>query len=336
MSLKCPAYKVTYAGKNITGDVSKDLISISFADKVGGASDELTIVLDDPDGKWLGSWYPTKGDRIEGWLGDSEGTIAAGTYEIDQLDPAGPPDTLTIRALAVGPGKPQGPGGAGRSMRTNRTVAHEKKTLRQILTDYARRNGFTLFGTIADIRIDRATQDNESDLAFISRLAAEYGYIFNIKTDKLVFTDVYELENGRSILTLAKSSVSRWSASDRLLGVYAACEVSYHVPKTKKTERHTVKVSDGKLASGDTLKLNLRCENRQQAEAKAKAALHKANAKQKTVRIDMEGDRRIQAGVNITLGPDWKAIAGKFHVTTADHKVSRGDSYALSFEGKEV
>lgn len=327
MALKRPSFRVSYLGKNITADVVADLESMTFADRLGGESDELTITVADPAAKWLGPWYPKKGDQIEGWLGDTDGTIAAGTYEIDKITYEGNPGRLEIHGLAAGPKS---------GMRTARSAQYKGKTLRQLAEDVARRHGLTVTGTVPGISLGNITQDNESDIAFLAKVAEEYGFVFTIKTGQLVFMDVFELEAGGVIRTLKRSDLWTWRGSDSLIGVYAACEVKWHHPKEKKTIGHAVKASQANT-SGDTLIKHIRAENAQQAERKAKAALHKENAKAKTIEVDgMEGDRRILAGVNVQADSTFGGMAGKYHVTSADHTVTRSGSYAVGFAAREV
>ena len=59
--IKTPAFTLLYNNKSATADFAKDLIEAVFTDHLTGEADELDITLADPDRKWLGDWYPTKG-----------------------------------------------------------------------------------------------------------------------------------------------------------------------------------------------------------------------------------------------------------------------------------
>lgn len=320
------AYRIEYEGKDITRDIQDDLLSLSYTDRVDGASDALEIKLKDERGKWRAAWYPKKGDKIKAMIGYEGQLVNCGIFELDTPSYAGPPDVITLRALAAGPGK---------SVRTSRYFAYEKQTLKQIAQAVAARSKLKLQGVIDSISLERVTQDNETDLAFLARLAAEYGLVFNLRGDLLVFSSVFELEDAPARLTLKRSDLSSYSFEDEMVGIYSACEVSYHVPKTKKTERHMVKVTDASVTSGDVLKINVRAENRQQAEAKAKAALHRANSKALTGEIGLEGEPRLLAGGNLNL-KDMGVFSLKWHILESTHTITRDGGYSARASIKAV
>ena len=71
--------------------------------------------------------------------------------------------------------------------------------MKQIAKEIADKYGYTLVGEIADIRVDRITKNKERDLTFLTKLAEEYGYIFKISENDLVFYDVQTLKGTKSI-----------------------------------------------------------------------------------------------------------------------------------------
>ena len=85
--------------------------------------------------------------------------------------------------------------GITKSLRQNNSVAYENKNLKQIVNEIADKHGYTLIGEISDIRIDRITQNKERDLTFLKTLAEQYGYIFKITDNQLVF---YKTQNSLS------------------------------------------------------------------------------------------------------------------------------------------
>ena len=71
---------VGYNGREISGNVE----DFTYTDPAGGASDSISIKMDDRDGKWIDAWMPEKGDMItaaflvEDWQreGDSRNLFA--------------------------------------------------------------------------------------------------------------------------------------------------------------------------------------------------------------------------------------------------------------------
>ena len=83
-------------------------------------------------------------------------------------------------------------------MRTRTGRAYEHTTLAAIAADVAKRNGLQVTGKIESIAIQRATQVFETDLAFLRRIADEYGYSFNVRAKQLVFFRTRELRDGKT------------------------------------------------------------------------------------------------------------------------------------------
>jgi len=99
-------FTVLYAQKDVTSDLSACLLSLTYTDYLTGQSDELELELEDVDGRWKNAWYPGKGDTLTvalGWNGQD--LVDVGTFQIDEIEFAGGPSTVTIRALAAGIGK---------------------------------------------------------------------------------------------------------------------------------------------------------------------------------------------------------------------------------------
>ena len=67
----------------------------------------------------------------------------------------------------------------------------------EIAKEIADKHGYTLVGEIADVRVDRITQNQERDLSFLTKLAEQYGYIFKIAENNLVFYDVQKLKGSK-------------------------------------------------------------------------------------------------------------------------------------------
>ena len=174
-----PVFKIEYNEKNITKDVSAYVLSIEYSDYEHGQSDEITITFEDTQKLWQNAWIPSKGDTLRVFIGyENEKLLNCGLFEIDEIEYDSPPDTLTVKALASAITKP---------LREENSKGYENKTLKQIAQEIAQKHNLTLIGNIDDIKIERITQNQESDLAFLKRIAEEYGYIFKIADGSLVF-----------------------------------------------------------------------------------------------------------------------------------------------------
>ena len=249
-----PTYKLIYEKKDITKDVARFVTNIEYTDFEHGQSDEISITFEDSENLWHTSWIPTKGDVLTLDIGyETQKLLNCGKFEIDELEYETPPDIVTVKALATSIKK---------ALRQKNSIAYENKTLKQIAAEIAKKHGLTLVGSIDDIKILRITQNQQKDLEFLKKLAEEYGYIFKITANYLVFYETEKLKSETPTRIFNKSDLSKINLSEKTSQKYKAVQVSYHNPKTGKTIKTTVKNTG--VVNGDTLKITSRCENKQQ------------------------------------------------------------------------
>lgn len=315
-----PIFELFYENKNITKDVSQYVTSIEYTDVEHGESDELQISFEDSEKLWQSNWIPVKGDTLRAYIGyESEKLLNCGCFEIDELEFSTPPDTITVKALATGIKKP---------LRQKNSVGYENKTLKQIAKEIADKHGYSLVGEISDVRVDRITQNQERDLTFLTKLAEQYGYIFKIAENNLVFYDVQKLKGAKPMQIFYKSDLLSISLREKTSQKYKSVQVSYFDPKKKKTVKATARNEN--VAKGDTLKITVRCSDKKQAIVKAKAALNTADTKIEGT-LEFVGNPYLIAGSNIEL----KGIghfSGKYHIKQARHILDRNSGYKTSCE----
>lgn len=337
-----PVFVLSYEQKNITSDITPYVRSVTYTDYLSGQSDELEVELEDADGRWVRHWYPGKGDTLSLKIGyEAAPLLPCGAFEIDEIEFAQPPATVSIRGLATGIKK---------SVRTRVGRAYENTTLAAIAQRIAKRNKLTLTGKIRDIRIDRVTQYQERDVEFLTRLAREYGYAFKIVGSKLVFTELADLRDGGTVATLKATDLIAIRLRDKIKDIYQEAKVKYHDPKTKKLVVYGVKgdqvaevgqtaastkKQSGQSTSGDTLKLSTRSGSKAAAQAKAQAALDDANLQQTAGSLTVPGNPKLVAGTTFELA-DCGKLSGKYLVESARHRLDRGGGYVTEVEVKRV
>ena len=317
-----PTFQLFYNHKNITEDVAIYVLSVEYTDVEHGESDEIQIIFEDTEKLWQSSWLPAKGDTLRLYIGyKGQKLLNCGIFEIDEIEFESPPDIMIVKALATGIKKP---------LRQNNSTGYENKTLKQIAKEIADKHGYSLIGDIEDVRVERITQNQEKDLSFLKRLAEEYGYIFKIAENNLVFYDVRKLEGAKSSKILYKQDLTHINLKEKTSKNYKSVVVSYNNPKTGKKVTATAKNTN--VTKGDTLKINVRCENKQQAILKAKAALAKGKD---TIEgsIEMAGDPNQVAGLNVEI-KDIGYFSGKYHITQARHRIDKQTGYKTFSEIK--
>lgn len=333
-----PVFDLSYNGRAITQDIAPYVMSATYTDHLTGEADSLDIELEDTDGRWGNAWYPEKGAALTFKFGyQHQPLVSAGRFDVDELELSGPPSTVHIRGLATGVQK---------AVRTRKGRGYEATTLAAIAQRIAKRNKMTLIGKIEALQIDRATQYQESDLAFLHRLAGQYGYAFKVTENntRLVFWKAADLHLQATIRHFSPSNLSSWSFRDKLSEVPAGVEVKHHNPKTKKLVTYGVKdgqttvvgsTSAGKTTSADTVKLTRRAPNKASAEVQAKAELDRRLLDRTSGEISLEGDPALAAGTNIEL-TDFGQLSGLYTITRATHTITRNRGYVTALELKRA
>lgn len=339
-----PLFVLIYETKNITADITPYVLAVTYTDNLTGQSDEISVELEDTDGRWTNEWYPGKGDGLSLKLGyEGKPLLSCGVFEIDEIENTFPPSTVTIKALSTG---------IRGSVRTRGGHAYENTTLAAIAARIAKRNKLTLTGKIRDIPIDRITQYQERDVAFLTRLGKAYGYAFKIVGSKLVFTERTDLHDSDVVATIGKTDVTGGSLRDKVSGIYVEAKVKHHDSKTKKLMVYGVKndavaavgtstVSTGKKrsgqsTSGDTLIVTARAGTKAAAQTKAQAALDNANKEQTGGSINVPGDLLLVAGNTLALDGSFGKLAGKYLIESARHRFERSGGYTTEVEIKRV
>jgi phage protein D len=316
-----PRWLLTYSGRDITADIVPFVTRVEYTDHAHGESDEIAIDLEDKDGRWINSWYPSKRDQVTLYIGyDGQPLLPCGDFEIDDVEWSSPPDMVKIRGLGAG---------ISPALRTETSRAYEGTTLRGVAERIADAHGLTVTGTITDIRIARITQDRRRDLEFLSSLAKEYDHVFSVRGGRLVFHRVADLDAAEASVTLDRTDMTRVNIRDKAREIYAGAEGQYHNPATRELLAHEVAAKHA--STGDTLKVMVRAENQEQAELKTKAALAQANRGEAAGTIDRIGDPRLAAGANVTLTGcgRWN---GKWAIERSRHAIDRKEGYRTSIE----
>lgn len=378
MPAKKPRIEITYNNTVITRQIADHLISLTYHDKTESNCDDLDIELDDTIALWRNEWYPEKGATLNVKIGYDNQLVSCGDFVLDEVELSGAPDVVHIRGLSA-IFKP--------AMRTKRSKAYEKQTLKQIAQAVAQLNGLTIVGDVPNISFKRVTQHQETDLGFLKRIASEYGVLFNVKGSNLIFQSIFEIENAPSIYTVKRGDMLKYRITDKFTYTFAQAQISYHNPQTKKVEGGTFSwsanptgtileaatvttynsglntnlpsnnaVLDGNVAlanaptatndagiwakfnkavSIDTLNLYTKTENGTQSARKVQTALWKANSKQKSGTITVQGNPLLVAGNNITI-EDLGVLSAKYFIEESTHTITKGGGYITELTIKGI
>ncbi|HWO57695.1 MAG TPA: Cro/Cl family transcriptional regulator [bacterium] len=316
-----PVYKVIYNSRDITADITPYVTHLTYTDHEHGQSDEVEITAEDREHRWKSAWYPDVSAWLEVEIGYADGRrLRCGSFELDEIEFDGVPDTVRIKALAtiITP-----------KLRTHRSAGYDGKTLKGIVEEVAARNGLTVRGDIEPIALDRVTQNHEKDLPFLVRLAEDFGYAFSARGKFLDFHRVADLEAAAPALTYRRLDLKHFTLREKAEATYPEARVSYLDPDLKKLIQDRDD-RDG-IKTGDTHALLKRAKERGIAKKKAESHLHLKDKRQIAGSITVVGDTRLVAGINLVLQGLYR-LDGKYHVTDSSHRLDRQGGYESEAE----
>lgn len=343
--------------KDVTTDISQDLLSFSYTDNENNEADEISLTLKDEKGKWASAWKVDGGERIKATIyegtttGGPQRRLYCGVFFADMWNFSGAPRVAEIRAISVPLNKP--------IRRKLKTRAWEKITLKDIAAKIAGEANLKLiYDADEPISYDRQDQDRQSDLTFLSNLCEEAGLSIKVTDEQLVIFDqsIYEKKESVKTLILGTDNIKSWSFESQKGETYKSCTVSYRDPKKKKKssaasyniygEKVTKKSSNPAVMSytyvdpmaedsDQEYALKRRATSLEDAKRLAKAKLRKLNSRKVTGSLSIVGDTSMVAGVVITLQGFATTIDGKFLIEQAEHSVGT-DGYVTNLQLRKI
>jgi phage protein D len=350
MNLHTPEYRIIYNNKNITKDVSDYLLSLTYSDKAQGESDEIELEFHDKDLLWQNDWYPLPGLKLTVQIIDGDVILDCGSFTIDENEyksSRSDADAFSIRGMAAS---------VTQALRSKKSTAHENKTLRELCNTIASNHGLKVQGTIADIRISRITQYQESDLTFLDRISKRYGYTFSIRDGIMVFTSDLDLYSKPHAVSVDKTECTDFSFKHSTKEVMKEVTVAYHNPTTNKVVTKTVERKDTrsdleKLAAKaldvatiddesdfnteNTGDFNLSADNEQQAEEMANAIMRKSIVTEETCTVACKGNVLIITGNQVEL-TGFGRFSGIYYIVESSHSLDRQGAYVTSFTANKT
>lgn len=173
-----PDFRIRVNNKDITTDLAARLISLTHTDNRGFEADLLDLELDDADGMME---LPNRGAVLWlalGWKGSP--LVIKGEFTVDEIEHSGAPDRINVRARSAD---------FRQTLNIKREQSWHKTTIGAVIKEIAARHKLTASASaeMAALEVDHIDQTNESDGAFLSRLAKIYGAIATVKFGELMF-----------------------------------------------------------------------------------------------------------------------------------------------------
>lgn len=329
---------LTIGGHEATSFLAPYLLSMAYTDNATGKADDLTFELQDREGKWANEWAPKKGTdvvasfRCQDWFGPGlHGELACGAFKVDEVEFSGPPDKVSVKAVSAALNS--------QLRETPQTKAWEGYNLRGVAAELGARHGLTLLYDAPEQTFARQDQREESDLAFLTRLARERGVNVKVHDGKLA---LYAAKNGDAkapSLTIPKTggqfSPRSYRFKEKSAGTaYTGCEVNYLDPATQKVHSYTFDASGKRVEAPSATAqkvwaVNQRVESEADARALAQNSLRKKNEGECTGSLEIMGHPGLVAGMTVNLA-GFGRFSGSWFVEKAEHKI--GSGYTTSAE----
>ncbi|GEA68491.1 hypothetical protein PA3_26490 [Acinetobacter pittii] len=227
-----PIYRLSVDGIDISSKINNRLVQMRIENKRGFETDTLDLTLSDHDGLLE---IPSKGAVIQAWIGwQLTGLVYKGSFVVKEVEHAGAPDVLRIRATS---------GDMKKSLKKKKERSFDDIALGDLIRKIAIEHDLNdqVSEELANHKIIHIDQ-NESDANLLTRLADEHDAIATIKNGMLLF-----MPKGKSqtisgqelptfVLTRSKGDEHRYSFSDGGEEVTAIRAFYYDDKMAKKLE----------------------------------------------------------------------------------------------------
>lgn len=319
--------KLLHTGIDITSYIQKDLISFRYTDNASKNADDIEIHLKNEDGKWFNDWYMEKGDLIQAeintfnWKHEGDNQILpCGRFIVDEPECDGYPNTMTIKAISI----PSNTNFTG----TKKSRLWEGIRLSMIANDIAYNAGLEIFfDSSIDPYYEQQSQDDTSDMAFLSKLCEDEGLSFKVTDKKIVIFNEYEYEQRPSIAVLDRNSsiIKSYNLKSSLSNTaYAGCRVKYYDSNSGRTIDYLFSLNDDIDLSKDKIyeinNIKFKISSVEEAKRLCRKKLRELNKKESSGSITVLGNILFLGGSCIDL-KNFGKFDGKYFIDKSVHNL---------------
>ena len=325
-----PEFRLLANQADITATIQDRLVSLRFTDAAGLESDVLEIVLADHDPLQPIQMPPT-GAELELFLGYDGLAQRMGLFVCDEIEMAGWPGEMTIRARAAPFDVSKG---GLANLQTQKTRSWSKGTLLgDVVRKIAKEHGMApaVMDTLAKIALPHIDQADESDLHFLGRVAKKYDAVVKPAGGKLVLAKKGETKSvsGEQLpaVALVPTDVSRFRVVMSKRETAGMVVAYWHA--VKQAKRNEVKVGQGEPVS----RLKMYYPTKEMALAAARSELQRRERGKVTVSLTMPGRTDLVAEAPLTLAGFRDGVNGEWVITRVEHSLDSG-GYSCTVEAE--
>ncbi len=326
-----PSYQVIANGSDITARVQDRLISLTLTDATGMESDVLEIVLSDSDPADPIQIPPT-GAELDLFMGYDGINKKMGLFVCDEIELAGWPGEMTIRARAAVYDKSKG-GKTDLQTQKNRSWPKDTK-LADMVSKIAKEHGMepAVAKSLQSITLPHIDQLDESDIHLLTRIAKKYDAIVKPAAGKLVLAKRGESKSvsGEPLPAVAviPAICTRWRMVQSKRET-AGMVVAYW-QAVKSAKRKEVKVGTGEPVR----RLKTYYPTEEMALAAARSDLQRRARGKQTLALTVIGDPSIAAEAPLAVAGFRPGVDGEWLITRVMHRIDPASGYSCDIEAE--
>lgn len=304
---------------------SSQVESFNYTDEANGASDSLSVTLNDILGKWHGEKMPNGASRIIAKIkkvggGASVKIFRCGIFYLDDMEFQGYPSTATFGAVSDPVSY------AFKNRKRNRTWkdTNLKQVTEDISKDYP---NLKIVYDAERIPIKTLEQTKQTDSSFLNSLTDKYGCGMKLYSNKIVVYSIERYEKRKATKTIYKKQMEPgWTYHTTINKNYTGVKLVYKTTGGKKIE--TQHGSTKRMLS-----LSEKAESKEDAIRIALARVNKENADTTTLKFTLRTPQFLTATSCINIKGMGK-LNGKYFITRVRHTISNG--YKVQVECRKI
>lgn len=313
-----PAFRVIANDKDVTEQMRPRMKSLRLTDETGVTADTVEVSLADHDPENPIN-IPPRGAELKIYLGYDGAAVDKGLFVCDEIELAGFPGEMVIRARAA----PYDKSPTGKQdMQTQKTRSWPKgTTLGSMVTRVAAEHGLkaSVSSELSAIKLPHTDQSHESDMNLLLRMAKRYDAVAKPAGGSLVFVRRGDAKSA-SGAALPRVKLTPADGSDYRVVIAsrgeAASVVAYY-RDTRGAQRREVAVGNGE----PVIRLRMSYADRVSAEEAAKSEHRKRQRETKTLTYTFPGRPEIGAECIAVMSGFRPGVDGEWLVKRCEHYI---------------
>ena len=329
-----PAYRILANGGDITSTIAARFVSLVLTDETGDNADTMELTLADHDNAAPITIPPTGGE-VEVFIGYDAVATRKGLFIFDEVTLSGDPGLMVLHARAA----PFAATPAGKTdMQTQKSrIWKDGTTLGALVDKVATEHGMSaaVSSSLQSVVLPHTTQDGESDINLLLRLAKRYDATVKPAGGVIVFAKRGEAQT-MSGAALPSFTVDRtdclpaggWSMTKNIRGTVGTVVATYHDHETG--ERHVVQVG----SSDPVHQIRFGFKNAAEALAAAQGQMTKRLRAGTRLHLSLPGHPEFLAEATLTLTGFRTGVPTDWIITSVRDSIDPGGAYTTNIEAE--